>query len=96
MLLIGVNDQCRYRNSVRCFEDDVNGEDLAYLFLQLMKAVTKSMTHTNSAAQRAKHKIFSFITYLGMPAIMFTITSVDDISFRIGVYFNGEEGSSTL
>jgi hypothetical protein len=29
-----------------------------------------------------------------MPGIMLTITPVDDMSFRIGVYFNGEEGSS--
>ena len=44
------------------------------------------MAHTEGTAKKARQQWFSMITAFGLPALLFTITPVDDINYRIRIY----------
>ena len=50
------------------------------------------MAHTVGASKKARQNMYSYIMRFGMPAIMFTITSEDNVNFRIRIYANTDEG----
>ncbi|KAG7364645.1 helitron helicase-like protein [Nitzschia inconspicua] len=78
------------------YTNGVSGNGSGDVFLRKMKAVTASMAHTNEAAKRARNTIFSFLTFFGLPAIMFTITPLDDMSFRIHVSHHADVGVESI
>jgi hypothetical protein len=67
--------------AVSRFQNGCSGLGPADIFLRKMQAVTASMAHTEGAAKRARQQIFANLARFGLPAVMFTVTPVDDINF---------------
>ena len=78
--------------AVNRFMQGSSGGAAGDLFLRKMQAVTSSMAHTVGASKKARQNMYSYIMRFGMPAIMFTITSEDNVNFRIRIYANTDEG----
>jgi hypothetical protein len=62
------------------------GNSIADTFLKKMKATTASMAHTEGAAKRARQQLYAMTAVFGLPALLFAITPVDDVNFRIRIY----------
>lgn len=62
------------------------GSNVADTFLKKMKATTASMAHTEGAAKKARQQLYAMIAAFGLPALLFTITPVDDVNYRIRIY----------
>ena len=56
------------------------------LFIRKMKTVTQCISHSEEAAKEARQKLFSMITYFGLPSILFTITPEDNFNYRIIIH----------
>ena len=61
------------------------------LFIRKMKAVTQCISHSEEAAKEARQKLFSMITYFGLPSILFTITPEDNFNYRIIIHSKTKE-----
>ena len=82
----GSIDEEQLASAVDRFLNGNTGTSVADSFLRKMKAVTCSMAHTEEAAKRARQKVYANLTYRGMPALMVTVTPVDDHNFRIKLF----------
>lgn len=64
----------------------MGNNNIADTFHKKMKATTGSMAHTEGAAKKARQQLFSMVSAFGLPALLFTITPVDDVNYRIRIY----------
>jgi hypothetical protein len=55
-------------------------------FFNSLEAACASMAHTNGASRVARQNMFSLAIKFGLPAVFFTVTPDDEMSFRIRVH----------
>ena len=82
---IGQINNEQVATAIERYHDDELGNDPADVFLKKLHATTGSMSHTKQAAVKARQNMFAFIAKYGLPAIMFTISPDDVMSFRIKI-----------
>ena len=70
--------------------DQTDNETLKKLFGSI-KGQSSALGHSNEAASRVRHILFSLWYYFGAPVVFFTVTPCDECSFRVRLYATCQE-----